>query len=160
MADRLLNVGRTFDSAADGEEEGDGATTSGVVAGEAEATGVVCGVADEVVSGVGVGAVCGVAVVVASGVAGACGVGVAVGVAGGDGVVAGVAAGGAVGAGDGELAGCPPEGAAGCCSHPTRRTLAKTTATTRRLFMPVNTDARTGEIFKPRYKGPKFTHFA
>ena len=124
MADRLLNVGRPFDSAADGEEEGDGATTSGVVAGEAGATGVDCGVA----------------VVVASGVAWACGVGVAADVASGDGVVAGVAAGDAVGAGDGELAGCPPEGAVGCCSHPTR-TLAKATATTRRLFMPNNTDA-------------------
>jgi hypothetical protein len=132
LADRLLNVGRPSDSAADGEEEGDGATTSGVVAGEAGA------------GGVAVGVVCGVAVVVAS----ACGVGVGVGVVGGEGVVAGVAAGGAVGAGDGELAGCPPDGAAGCCSHPTTRTLAKATATTRRLFMPNNTDARTRRIFK------------
>jgi hypothetical protein len=160
LADRLLNVGRPSDSAADGEEEGDGATTSGVVEGEAGAggvaVGVVCGVAEEVVSGVGVGVVCGVAVVVAS----ACGVGVGVGVVGGEGVVAGVAAGGAVGAGDGELAGCPPDGAAGCCSHPTTRTLAKATATTRRLFMPNNTDARTRRIFKTRYKGLKFRHFA
>ncbi len=141
MADWLLNIGRTSDSAAKGDEVGEGPTPSGAVRGEGVGVaGVVSGVADGTVSGVAVTVASGVVVTVASGVAvgvasGVAGVGVETGVVSGDDVVAGVEAGGVFGAGDGEFAGCPPEGAAGCCSHPARKRLAKAKATTKHLII-------------------------
>lgn len=117
MADRLLNVGRVSDSAADGEELGEGA---GAVS--------VAGVG--VVSGVGVGVASGVGVEVASGVGVEVASGVAVGVVSGDAVVAGLDE------GDGELAGSP-EGAAGCLSHPPTKKPVKATTTAKHLFIQV-----------------------
>jgi hypothetical protein len=107
LADRLLNVGRVSDSAADGEELGEGAGAVSVAG-----VGVVSGVGVEVASGVGVE--------VASGVA--------VGVVSGDAVVAGLDE------GDGELAGSP-EGAAGCLSHPPTKKPVKATTTAKHLFI-------------------------
>jgi hypothetical protein len=170
LADRLLRVGRTSDSEADGEELGDGAPASGVEAGEGVGVaGVVSGVAVD--SGLAAGVVVGtgVAAGVVSGVAIGAGVatGVVSGVAVGTGVVAGVVSGVAVdtgvamvaagvagavlGAEVGELEGCPPDGVAGCCSHPARRKLEEAMATTKHLIMPSRTDARGRGIFKPRY---------
>ena len=136
MADRLLSVGRTSDSEADGEELGDGATAFGVAAGEGvEVAGVVAGVAVD--SGLAAGVAAGTGVAVGSGVP----VEVAAGVAD------------ALGAGVGELEGCPLDGVAGCCSHPARRRLEKARATTKHLIMPTCTDARGRGIFKARCKG-------
>jgi hypothetical protein len=176
LADRLLSVGRTSDSEADGEELGEGATASGVAPGEGvEAAGVavdsglvvgvisgvaVCtGAAAGVVSGVAVGAgvVDDSGVAVASGVTIGVGDAVLSGVAWGPGVAddAGVA-GAVLGAGVGELEGWPPAGAVGCCSQPARRRLVKARATTKHLIMPRDTDARGRGIFKPRCKGAKY----
>ena len=153
MADWLLNVGRPSNSAVAGDGVGEGVAPSGVVEGvdAGVAVGVDSGVAVGVDAGVGVGVDSGVGVGVG------CGVGVdvdsGVGVARGDSVAAEVAAGVAVGEEDGEFEGCPPEGAAGCCSHPKRRMPARTEATTRLLFIPINTDARAGRIFKAGCNG-------
>jgi hypothetical protein len=124
LADRLLSVGRTSDSEADGEELGDGEAPLGVAAGDgAGVAGAASGVAID--AGLTAGVVSGVTV--AAGVAGV-----------------------VLDPGLAELEGCPPDGAAGCCSHPARRRLEKARATTKLLIMPRYTDARGGGIFKPR----------
>ena len=117
MADRLLNVGRVSDSAADGEELGEGAGAVSVAG-----VGVAAGVGVEAASGVGVGVASGVGIEAASEVA--------VGVVSGDAAAAGLDE------GDGELAGSP-EGAAGCFSHPPTKRPVKATTTTKHLFIQV-----------------------
>jgi hypothetical protein len=132
---------------------GDGTTPSGVAVGEeAGAVGAVSGVAVGVVwaSGVEAGA----------GEFRGDGVVSGVGVPGGDAAVSGVEAGVAVGTGDGEFADCPLGDPDGRCSHPTTRRLATATGTTRRLHMPINTDAQAGRIFKVGYKRVNFEQFA
>jgi hypothetical protein len=146
----LLSFGRPSESAACGEEVGEGAPPSGVVEGEDAGT-------DGVVGGAAVGVVCasGVGVAVVVGGAVAVGVGVAWDSAAGVGVIRGDAVAARVGvdAGEGVLPGCPADGAAGCCSQATRRMVAKAMGTMGYLFMPINTDAGSAGIFKPGLKG-------
>jgi hypothetical protein len=141
-------VGRTSDSEAEGEELGEGATPSGVAAGEGVGVaGVVSGVTVEL--GLAAGVVFG-----AAGVAVATGdpAGVTDALFSGVACVAGVGVvpAAVLGAGVGELEGCPPDGVGGCCSHPASRKLKKARATTKHLIMPACTDARGRGIFKAR----------
>lgn len=137
MAGWLLNVGRLSEVDADGEEVGEGAVVS---SGEGVgATGVTSGVgAAGATSGVGVGVATGVAVGVLAGVSEAVGAGVLVGAV----TLAG---------GEGELADGPPAGSAGFCPHPTISKLATAMGAIKRVFMPLNTDAREASLFKARY---------
>ena len=77
--------------------------------------------------------------------------GVAVGVVRGTGVLAGDGKGVPVDEGVGEFADCSPNGSADLCPQAMTRKLARASGTIKRIFMPLNTDARVGMLFKARY---------
>jgi hypothetical protein len=156
LAGWLLNVGRSSEPAACGEELGEGAAVSGVVEGEGAGAGgvsvadvgVVCG------SGVVAGVISGDAVAAGVAASEGWGSGDELGVIRGDVVAAGdaVASGVVVGAGGGGVLAGWAAGAAGCCSHATTTKLTMAMGTMRYLFMPIKTDASPRRIFKRRWK--------